>query len=131
MSEETEMVQPLDANPGLFQKCKNQLKKRLDDVGLTPGTLILIVRYAMEVVELTKLKGRDQKDMAIKLVRSLVVDSNLEELKKTICLHMLDEGVVERTIDLVIDATKGRIAVNGVEIVEVASSCCAAFLSKK
>ena len=34
-------------------------------------------------------------------------------------------------IDLVIDATKGRIAVNGAEIVEVASSCCAAFLSKK
>ena len=43
---------------------------------------------------------------------------------------MLDEGVVERTIDLVIDATKGRISVNGQEIMEVASTCCGAFLSK-
>jgi len=128
MSEE---MATLNENPGLFQKCKNKLQKRLDDVGLTPGTLVLLVRYAMEVVELTKLKGRDQKDMAIKLVRSVVVDSNLEESKKNVCLQMLDEGVVERTIDLIIDATKGRIAVNCDEIVEVASSCCAAFLSKK
>jgi len=127
MSEE---MKPLSDSPGLFQKCKNKLLNRLDDVGLTPATLVLVVRYAMEIVELTKLKGRDQKDMAIKLVRAVVVDSNLEESKKNICLHMLDEGVVERTIDLIIDATKGRISVNSQEIMEVASSCCGAFLSK-
>ena len=130
MSDETEM-KPLDDSPGLFQKCKNQVKKRLGEEGISPATLMIIVRYAMEVVELTKLKGRDQKDMAIKLVRAIVADSNLDETKKNICIHMLDEGVVERTIDLIIDATKGRIAVNSEEIMEVASSCCAAFLTKK
>ena len=47
-------MKPLSDSPGLFQKCKNNLLKKLDDVGLTPATLVLVVRYAMEIVELTK-----------------------------------------------------------------------------
>ena len=128
MSESVEME---TVELSLFQKCKDQLSKRVKDIGLTPGTLVLIVRYAMEIVELTQLKGRDQKDMAIKLVLHLVVESNLEESAKNLCIKMLKEGVVERTIDLIIDATKGRIAVNGGEILEVAQTCCSIFSAKK
>ena len=93
---------------------------------------MLIVRYAMEVVEITKLKGENQKDMTIKLVRNLVVDSNLDESKKNICIAMLDEGVVDNTIDLVIDATKGKLSINNNkdDILKIASGCCSAFLKK-
>ena len=122
----------ISAPTGLFQRCKEKLQKRLGNVGITPSNIMVIVRYAMEVVEITKLKGTDQKVMTIKLVRNLVVDSNLDETKKNICISMLDEGVVDNTIDLVIDATKGKLSINNNkdDILKIASGCCLAFFKK-
>ena len=108
----------------IFKKCKDTLEKRLADIGVTPAVIMLIVRYAMEIVELTELKGNNQKQMVLRLVRSIVTESDLDDAKKNICIKMLDEGVVENAIDLIIDATKGRIFVNRDEIIDVAQSCC-------
>ena len=83
----------------------------------------------MEIVEATKLKGKEQKVLVERIVRKIVNDSPLEESKKSIVISMLDEGIVGDVIDLVVSATKGELDINTVE--EVATGCCLAFLKSR
>ena len=107
----------------IFESSLEKLKARVDDVEITPQTLIFVMKYAMEIVELTELKGSEQKDMALRLIRNIVNDAKFDENRKKICLEMIDSGVLGQTIDLIIDATKGRIQINQELIVETATKC--------
>ena len=92
-------------------------------------TITEIVKIAMEIVESTKLKGAEQKALVEKIVRKIIVDSPLEESKKSIVISMLDEGIVGDVIELVVSATKGELDINSVE--KVATGCCLAFLKSR
>ena len=83
----------------------------------------------MELVEATKLKGKDQKALVVKIVRKIVNDSPIDETKKGVIIAMLDEGIVGDVIDLVVSATRGELDINTVE--KVATGCCLAFLKSR
>ena len=110
-----------------LSKLQSTLKERNIDV--SSKTITQIVKIAMEIVEATKLKGKEQKVLVERIVRKIVNDSPLEESKKSIVISMLDEGIVGDVIDLVISATKGELDINTVE--EVATGCCLAFLKSR
>ena len=121
------------AENSLLQTCVDNLKKRLEGLvqGITPANIMTVVRYAMEIVELTQLKGKAQKDMALQMVRTVIIETCLDPTKKQLCLNLLDEGVVEQTIDLVVAATKGNIDINKEQVITLAQSCCTAIFKKK
>ena len=108
-------------------KLQSTLKER--NIEVSSKTITQIVKIAMEIVEATKLKGKEQKVLVERIVRKIVNDSALEESKKSIVISMLDEGIVGDVIDLVISATKGELDINTVE--EVATGCCLAFLKSR
>ena len=108
-------------------KLQSTLKER--NIEVSSKTITQIVKIAMEIVEATKLKGKEQKALVERIVRKIVTDSPLEESKKSIVISMLDEGIVGDVIDLVISATKGELDINTVE--EVATGCCLAFLKSR
>ncbi len=108
-------------------KLQSTLKERNIDV--SSKTITQIVKIAMEIVEATKLKGSEQKVLVEKIVRKIIVDSPLEESKKSIVISMLDEGIVGDVIELVVSATKGELDINTVE--KVATGCCLAFLKSR
>ena len=108
-------------------KLQSTLKER--NIEVSSKTITQIVKIAMEIVEATKLKGKEQKVLVERIVRKIVNDSPLEESKKSIVISMLDEGIVGDVIDLVISATKGELDINTVE--EVATGCCLAFLKSR
>ena len=108
-------------------KLQTTLKER--NIEVSSKTITQIVKIAMEIVEATKLKGKEQKALVERIVRKIVTDSPLEESKKSIVISMLDEGIVGDVIDLVISATKGELDINTVE--EVATGCCLAFLKSR
>ena len=107
-----------------LSKLQSTLKERNIDV--SSKTITQIVKIAMEIVEATKLKGKEQKVLVERIVRKIVNDSPLEESKKSIVISMLDEGIVGDVIDLVVSATKGELNINTVE--KIASGCCFALL---
>ena len=113
----------------IFEASLENLKKRMGEVEITPQTLILIMKYAMEIVELTQLKGSEQKEMALRLIRSVVAESQVNEERKKICLEIIDSGTLGQTIDLIVDATKGHVQINQKLIIETASKC-APFLCR-
>tara|TARA_B000000477_G_C6059872_1_gene213956 strand:- start:16 stop:453 length:438 start_codon:yes stop_codon:yes gene_type:complete len=110
-----------------LMKLQSTLKERNIDV--SSKTITEIVKIAMEIVESTKLKGAEQKALVEKIVRKIIVDSPLEESKKSIVISMLDEGIVGDVIELVVSATKGELDINSVE--KVATGCCLAFLKSR
>ena len=106
----------------LFESSMKQLKEKLVDVVINNETIMTVLRYAMEIVELTELKGKDQKDFAIKLVRQVVVDAPITDDKEKLLLDIIDSNIIGNTVDLVVDATQGKIDINSV--VEVGQTCC-------
>ena len=72
------------------------------------------VRDAMEVVEQTPLKGDEQKQLVIKLIKNLLEKANVDFEAKESALQILHSGVVGQTIDLIVDASKGKLNMNRV-----------------
>lgn len=95
-----------------FDSSLGLLKERSHNVDINGQNLMIIVKYAMEIIEVTELKGVEQKDMAIKLVKQLVNDSNLSDNIVSTVNHIIDIGALSVTIDLIVDATKGKININ-------------------
>ena len=112
----------------IFKKALETLNEKLKDKDIDVGNVMLIVRYAMEIVETTQVKGEQQKDLAVKLIEKIVVDAPISDEKEKLLLDMLKEGVVASTIDLVVAASRGQLNINKVK--EVAMTCWEFIKSK-
>ena len=86
-----------------FEPYLTQLKEQLNDIDIN---IIIVVKHAMEIVELTELKGQEQKNMAIKLIKTFTKDLD-DDIK-----ILIDDEILSSTIDLIVDATKGKLKIN-------------------
>ena len=107
-----------------FETSLAKLNTRIEGMGITPQTLVLISKYAMEIVEATSLKGSEQKEMVIRLLKKIVDDSPLEEEEKKLCSDLIEKGTISQMIDLVVDASKGRLQINQEQVIETGATCC-------
>ena len=102
------------------------LKKRIQHMEVNAQNLMIIMRYAMEIVELTQLKGEEQKQLVIRLLKQVVIDAPISDDKEQLCLDMINNGVLGQSIDLIVDATRGNININNA--VDLAQNCfCTIF----
>jgi len=106
----------------IFEDCYEELKDKIGNVEITPQTIIKVLRFAMEIVEASSVKGEEQKKLVEKLVRQVVVDSPISDFKEKMMLDMIDEGILGDMTSLVVSATKGEININAAS--EVAGVCC-------
>ena len=74
----------------------------------------------MELVEQTPLKGSEQKELALKLIKALIIDLTNGEDERVL-LELLNDGTIGNMIDLIVDATKGRLDIN--TAVQVTTGC--------
>ena len=66
-------------NTNVFKTSLNALKEKIGTTEINAQTIITILRFAMEVVEATQLKGAAQKELAIKLVRQIVLEAPISD----------------------------------------------------
>ena len=109
-------------------KVFEELEAKAKEVGIKRKTLTVLLRFTMEAIEDTPVKGLEQREYAIRLLKALV-QSQAEEPEKTILLDVIDSGILEDTIDLVVSASRGELNVN--QVGEAAASCCLSFLGKR
>ena len=102
-----------------------KLNEKIGDMEINAQTIITVTKFSMEVVEATKLKGAAQKELAISLVRQVIVEAPISDEKEKLLLDMIDQGILANTIELVVAASKGNLDINAV--VAVASGCCKLF----
>lgn len=105
-----------------FEKCYEELKKQTIDLDITPQSVIKILQFAMENVEASAVKGEAQKVLVEKLVKQVIVDAPITDLKEKLLLDMIEEGILGDVASLVVSATKGELNINA--IAEVAGVCC-------
>lgn len=103
------------------------LLQRIHNKGLelNERSVMLYLRYAMEIIELSDMKGPEQKEMAIELLTEIINTSQVNDNTKTKLTTLIDGGILGEVVDLVVSATKGQINVNS--LVETATTCCMAF----
>ena len=102
------------------------LKSKTKDININATTIIHILKLSMELVEqLEDVKGTEQRDFAVLLVREIIDKSNMSQTQKENCLLVIDFGVLDNVVDFVIDATKGNVGINKIKKkVSRLFSCC-------
>lgn len=105
------------ASDKVFEALKDKMKEH----GVKKSTLALLVKFTIEAVEETPIKGAHQKDYALRLIEALV-EELAEGEEKEFLLIAIESGSVGDTIDLIISASRGELNVN--KVVEVASTSC-------
>ena len=95
----------------MFTNITEIMKKKLANVSLRPNTVHLVIKYIMELIEETPIKGIEQKEFALKVMRELFKDLTEGE-DEIVLLKLLDDGSISNIIDLVVDATNGKVNVN-------------------
>jgi len=116
----------MENNNSLFAVSLHKLKGKIGDTEINAQTIIKVLRFAMEVVEAApNFKGPAQRDLAIKLVRQIVIEAPISDEKEKLLLDMIDQGILANTIELVVAASKGNLDIN--MVVAVATGCCKLF----
>lgn len=105
--------------PDLVKEVTNKMKK--EKIELSTDTIINVLRLTMESVELSPLKGKIQKEVAIKVIVELANESGLTPENIEIIKSLAQGELISATIDLVVDAAKGKVNVN--EVAKVAGGC--------
>lgn len=104
------------------------LKEKLIDTEIDASSIIVVLQRAMEVVELSEAKGEAQKELALKLVKRIIIDAPITDDKEKFLLDLVDGDVLGNTIDFVVSASRGDLNLNAAA--EVAKVCCLPYFNK-
>ncbi len=115
-----------------FEVAYNTFSQKMNGKLIKPENIMIYVKYAMEIAELTSLKGAEQKQLVIDLIRKIVKDSSLSVEHESICLDFIESGTLSQTIDIIVDATKGRLGINKpTALIKRVLLCCLPFLNRR
>ena len=93
---EIESVNPENKKPTfetIYNSTLSKVKEKVSAISIRPSTLHLIIKYVMEEVEETAAKGAEQKEMALKLIRALVVDLT-KDADEEVLLKLIDDFLI-------------------------------------
>ena len=105
---------------------KESVKDKLKDVGVKPSTLSKVIGLTMEAVEDTPVKGPEQKEFAIKVIKTIVEELPEDNPEKTFLAESITSGSIDGTIELVVAASKNELTIN--HVVAVSKACLPTLL---
>lgn len=124
-----DITEPVNLVDELLSVLSGKLNE--NGVDLNASNMSDIVRYGMEVVEISTAPKEERKQLVLDMVAKLVETSDIEENQKQACLHILESDLLSNLIELLIKASKGELELNQEtveEVLEVTGGCCFAFL---
>ena len=110
----------------VYLQAKRELVKRISRMDVNVQTISTVLKFAMEIVETTQLKGKAQSDLVQKLVRQVVVEAPISDDEEKLLLDIIDQGMLANTIDLIVSASKGEFDINKAVTLgaKCAATCC-------
>lgn len=102
----------------IYDTTLEKIKEKVSLITIRPSTLYLIIKHVMEEVEKTPIKGPEQKEMALKLIKALIIDLT-ENKDEEVLLHLLNDGTIGNLMDLIVDVSKGKININKISKVSI------------
>jgi len=76
------------------------------------ANLVPILRIVMEAIEEKELTGPNQSKLAKMVLRVVIDNSVMTDENKRLSLEILENGLIENTIMLISDASKGKLKIN-------------------
>ena len=110
MTTTIEIITP-SPNLQLVEQCLPIVKNLLDGTPLNLTNIHLIIKTVMEVIEDTPVKGSYQKDLALKIIKALALELTVDD-NSIVLINLIDSGSIGNIIDLVVDASKGKLNIN-------------------
>ncbi len=114
----TEINTTIIKSKNIYDTTLETIKEKVSLITIRPSTLYLIIKYVMEEVEKTPVKGPEQKEMALKLIKALIIDLTENEDEKVL-LDLLNDGTIGNLMDLIVDVSKGKININKISKVSI------------
>ena len=114
----------------LMDALTKQLVVKCKDIGVKKSTISVVIKYVIEAVEDTPVKGAAQKDYAVRLLRALIEELSQPDDKEYL-LEAIDSGSIGDVIELIVSASKGELNLN--KVLQTTTSMlpyCIALLSK-
>jgi flagellar hook-basal body complex protein FliE len=110
------IIDPLDKTihhnlVDLFECSIIQIKERLKSIPIDASNLHQIIKTVMEAVENTPIKGIEQKNLALNLIKQIIDEIKDSQVQLTL-LNLYENGSIENLMELVIDASKGKLNIN-------------------
>ena len=99
----------------LKEKAMALLKEKFQVENLNSDLIVKFVVLVMELVEDTDIKGKSQKELVLNVVTEVINESQLTDEEKKLYTSILRSENTNNTIDLIIDASKGKLNLNKVK----------------
>ena len=112
-------------NSNLFTNCYTMFKDETRDIEITPANVSKVLAKAMKVVEISEMKGTEQKKLAKDLVSKAVSELPDGE-QKTVLTIILENDVLEDMVETIVLATKGELPINKI-VQQIKTRCCGLF----
>lgn len=98
-------------NMDLFESLKNETIKILGQFK-SKDKLLDYVKILIENIEKENLKGEEKLELVLRILHDIVQTSELDEEERIFILSLIDNGVIENTINMLIKAASGELLVN-------------------
>jgi hypothetical protein len=115
-------------NSELIVSLVSSVKERVGLEKLTTKTIHIVLKEAMELVEELNIPGSEKRDNVLRVVKVLVEDLVNNGTEKQLILDIIENNVLENTMDLIIKASKGEININNKTTQKQLTGCFTAVL---
>lgn len=95
----------------VLEKVKSTLVEKAEKLE-DEHSLFKVLKVVMESIEIEEMQELSKKELAESVLKSLVEESEMSDEKKKVCLDLIDSGTIGDTMELVVAATKGELAIN-------------------
>ncbi len=123
MSLNIENIVSSGLDPETMANVINELKSKWGENKITVGTIHLVLKEGMELVEKLDCPGSEKKEHVLTIVKAVVVDLVDDENDERMILELIDKKVLENTMDLIVMASKGELNLNKPETQKKLLSC--------
>tara|TARA_Y100000591_G_scaffold311155_1_gene314260 strand:+ start:794 stop:1201 length:408 start_codon:yes stop_codon:yes gene_type:complete len=91
------------------------LKNRIGLEEIKVESIHLVLKEAMELVDGLNISGSEKKENVKNIVKILVNDLVKNEKEKELLIEIINNNILENTIDLIVKASKNEININNRE----------------
>lgn len=110
-------------NAALMTELLVSLKDRVGATKVTRETIHIILKEAMELVEELNIPGSEKRDNVMAVIKALVNDLVLDGEEKRLIMEIIDNKILENTMDLIVKATKGEFNINNKKTQKQLTDC--------
>ena len=82
----------------MYDEVRQELDERVKGMTINAATIMQVLKFAMEVVEATQLKGDEQCKLCIKLVKDVIIAAPISGKEEQLLLDMIDNGVLDLVV---------------------------------